>query len=253
LKNGRETRTKPSKMNQAEKKRANVIAIIPARGGSRGVTRKNLRQLAGKPLIAYTIEAALQSGVIDRVIVSTEDDEIAAVAGKYGAEVIKRPAALAADEAPTEPTLLHVVKRLKEKENYKADIIILLQATSPMRKGTLIKEAFHQFLENSHDSLLSVCPSHAFLWKMNKDRAIPVNYDFRNRPRRQDAEPQYRENGAIYITTYKILMGERNRLGGKIGLYVMAEEESLEIDSTFDFWLCEQILVNKDGEYGGSI
>jgi CMP-N,N'-diacetyllegionaminic acid synthase len=229
----------------------NIVAIIPARGGSREVPRKNIKKLAGKPLIAYTIEAALQSGIIDRVIVSTEDDEIAALAKEYGAEVIKRPVALATDEAPTEPTLLHVVKHLEESENYKADIIILLQATSPMRKGTHIKEAFQQFLENGCDSLLSVCPSHAFLWKMNKDRAIPVNYDFRNRPRRQDAEPQYRENGAIFITAYKILVGEHNRLGGKIGLYVMTEEDSLEIDSTFSFWLCEQALTNKDGEHGG--
>jgi CMP-N,N'-diacetyllegionaminic acid synthase len=234
-------------------KKIKVIAIIPARGGSKGVLRKNVKQLAGKPLIVHTIEAALQSGVIDRVIVSTEDSEIAATAREYGAEIINRPAALAADEAPTEPALLHVVKYLEEIENYKADIIILLQATSPMRKGIHIKEALNQFLENGCDSLLSVCPSHTFLWKMNKDGANSINYDFRNRPRRQDAEPHYRENGAIYITTYKVLFEENNRLGGKIGLYEMKEEESLEIDSTFDFWLCEQLLLNKDGEYGGAI
>jgi CMP-N,N'-diacetyllegionaminic acid synthase len=228
----------------------NVVAIIPARGGSRGIPRKNIQKLAGKPLIAYTIEAAQQSGVIDRVIVSTEDDEIAAIAGEYGAEIVKRPAALATDEAPTEPTLLHVVKHLEETENYKADIIILLQATSPMREGAHIKEALQRFLGNGYDSLLSVCPSHTFLWKTNKDRAMPVNYDFKNRPRRQDAQPQYRENGAIYITDHKILVGEHNRLGGKIGLYVMQEEVSLEIDNAFDFWLCEQVLLNKGSDYG---
>ena len=237
-------------MNQINKKELRVIAIIPARGGSKGVPRKNIKQLAGKPLIAYTIETALQSGVIDRVIVSTEDNEIAAIAGKYGAEVINRPAALATDEAPTEPTLLHVVAYLEEKENYKADIIVLLQATSPMRKGTHIQEAFNRFLENGCDSMLSVCSTHAFIWKVNEDGAISVNYDFKNRSRRQDAEPQYRENGAIYVTAHKILVEEHNRLGGKIGLYVMTEEDSLEIDTMFDFWLCEQVLANKDGEYG---
>jgi len=232
------------------KKKSSVIAIIPARGGSRGVPRKNIKELAGKPLIAYTIEAALQSGVIDRVIVSTEDNEIAAIAGEYGAEVVVRPADLATDEAPTEPALLHVVKYLEETENYKADIIVLLQATSPMRRGKHIKEALHQFLENDCDSLLSVCPSHAFLWKTDADGANSINYDFRHRPRRQDAGPQYRENGAIYITDYEILVNEHNRLGGKIGLYVMKEEDSLEIDSAFDFWLCEQVLLRKGGNYG---
>jgi len=223
-----------------------IIAIIPARGGSKGIPRKNIRLLAGKPLIAYSIEAALKSKYIDRVIVSTEDEEIAEISKKYGAEVIKRPDELATDTAPTEPALEHVVKWLKEYEDYKTDIIVLLQPTSPLRNSKYIDEALDIFLNSDYNSLLSVCPSHAFIWKMSEN-SYPINYDFKNRPRRQDKEPEYRENGAIYITKYKILMENHNRLGGKIGLYVMPEKHSIEIDTEFDFYLCEQMLDLKEG------
>jgi N-acylneuraminate cytidylyltransferase len=223
-----------------------IIAIIPARGGSKGIPRKNIRLLDGKPLITYSIEAALKSKYIDRVVVSTEDKEIAEVSKKYGAEIIERPKELATDTAPTEPALEHVIEWLKEHEDYKVDIVVLLQPTSPLRNSKHVDEALDIFLNGDYDSLLSVCPSHAFIWKIIEN-SYPINYDFKNRPRRQDKEPEYRENGAIYITKYKILTGNHNRLGGKIGLYVMPEEYSTEIDTEFDFWLCEKILNLRGG------
>jgi CMP-N,N'-diacetyllegionaminic acid synthase len=220
----------------------NVIAIIPARGGSKGVPRKNIRNLNGKPLITYTIEAALRSGYIHRIIVSTEDREIAEVASECNAEVIPRPIELALDNVPTEPVLEHVIRILKESEDYKADIVVLLQPTSPLRNSQHIDKALEFFFSNQYDSLLSVCQSHVFLWRTNGKGAYPINYDFKNRPRRQDKEPEYRENGAIYVTKYDILTKQHNRLGGEIGLYVMPEENSLEIDSELDFLMCEQLL-----------
>ena len=226
--------------------KSKFIAVIPARGGSKGLPRKNIRLLAGKPLIAYSIEAALKSKYIDRVIVSSEDEEIAEISRRHGAEVVERPMELATDTAPTEPALEHVVKWLKEYEDYKTDIIVLLHPTSPLRTSEHIDEALDIFLNSNYDSLLSVCPSHAFIWKMGEAGVYPINYDFKNRPRRQDKEPEYRENGAIYITKYKILMGNHNILGGKIELYIMPEECSIDIDTEFDLWLCEQLL--KRGE-----
>lgn len=219
-----------------------ILAIIPARGGSRGIPRKNVRLLCGKPLIAYTIEAALNSKYIDRVVVSTEDQEIAKIARKYGAEVIQRPQELATDNTPTEPVLEHVAKHLQQNENYRADIVVLLQPTSPLRTNRHIDEALESFLSKKYDSLLSVCRSHLFLWKTGKEGAYPLNFDFRNRPRRQDKEPEYQENGAIFITKPEILIQGHNRLGGKVGLYIMPVEESWEIDSEFDLWSCEEFI-----------
>ena len=222
-----------------------IIAIIPARGGSKGIPRKNIRLLAVKPLIAYSIEAAVKSRYIDRVIVSTEDEEIAEISRRYGAEVIKRSKEMATDIAPTEPVIVQVVKWLEENMCYKADTLVLLQPTSPLRNSKHIDEALDIFLNSDYDSLLSVCPSHAFIWKIGEAGAYPINYDFKNRPRRQDKEPEYRENGAIYITRYETFMRNQNRLGGKIGLYIMPEECSVEIDTEFDFYLCEHIIIGR--------
>ena len=226
---------------------SNIIAIIPARGGSKGIPRKNIRLLAGKPLIAYSIETALKSKYINRVVVSTEDDEIAEISKKYGAEVIERPEELATDSAPTEPVIEHVLERLKEQEYYKPDLIILLQPTSPLRTGKHIDEALDMFSKGHFNSVLSVCPSHAFIWKMKESGAYPINYDFKNRHRRQDKEPEYRENGAIYITKCEVLMGQGCILNEKIGLYSMPEVFSIEIDTDFDLWLCEQIINRRRG------
>ncbi len=223
----------------------NTIAIIPARGGSKSIPRKNIRLLAGKPLIAYTIAAALGSNHLARVVLSTDDEEIAGVARSYGAGVIMRPAELATDTSPTIEASQHVVRYLSENEGYQADVIALLQPTSPLRNSRHIDEALEMFFRDGYDSLLSVCPSHAFVWRFRENQPYPVNYDFRNRPRRQDSELEYRENGAIYITRQNVLMGEHNHLGGRIGLYVMAEEASPEIDTEYDFWLCEQIISSR--------
>src|SRR4030066_411377 len=142
-------------------KRPSVLAIIPARGGSRGIPRKNVRLLCGKPLIAYTIETALSSKLIDRVVVSTEDEEIAGISKEYGAEVIKRPEELARDDSPTIDVVMHVLNWFEEKNEY-FDIVVLLEPTSPLRKENDLDSAVRLFIQkiDEADSLISLGEIH---------------------------------------------------------------------------------------------
>lgn len=223
-------------------KNKKIVAIIPARGGSKGVPRKNIKILAGKPLIAWTIDEAKKSAYLDRVFVSTEDEEIAEISKKCGAEVVKRPEELAIDTAKAEPVIEQVIGHLEKNENYDSDAVVLLQPTSPLRLVRHINESVKKFLEGKYDSLISVCPSHVLIWRDKKDGAVPVNYDFKKRKRRQDSEPEYRENGAIYVFDKRKFMEEKTIPCGRVGLYVMPVENSFEIDEEFDFWLCEEII-----------
>ena len=219
----------------------NIISIIPARGGSKGVPRKNIKKLRGKPLIAYSIEQSLSSSYIDQTIVSTEDEEIAKVSQESGARVIVRPNELAEDTTPTEPVLIHVIKELA-KESIKPDYLVLLQPTSPIRREYDIDRAIEKLINGDGDSLLSVRENSSFLWSK---KSKPLNYDYNVRPRRQDKEWELIENGSIYITKRNILLKEKNRLGGKIMTYIMPEWASFEIDTPFDFELVEYIYQNK--------
>ena len=219
-----------------------IIAVIPARGGSKEIPRKNVKILAGKPLIAWTIDAAKKSKYLDRVIVSTEDREIAEMSKKYGAEAIKRPEELAGDNVLIWPVLTQLINYLEKKENYKPDIIVLLQPTSPLRFTNHIDESIETLLEGDCDSLVSACPFHYYIWRRKEEEAFPVNYDFRKRQVRQETTPEYRENGAIYIMKKKTFMKEKTIPCGKVGLSIMPVENSFEIDDDFDFWLCETIM-----------
>lgn len=223
------------------------LAIIPARGGSKGIPNKNILPIAGKPLIAWTIEQALSSKSVSRVIVSTDSEEIAAISRKYGAEVpFMRPAELANDVAATEPSLLHALEWLKNHESYEPDNVVLLQATSPVRGPSTIDDAILTFSDSKADSLLSACEFWHFLW--TNPESPSAGYDFKNRPRRQDIPASHvkmKENGSIYITSREILLSSQNRLGGKIEIFLMPEDESLEIDTHLDWALIETILNTK--------
>lgn len=223
------------------------LGVIPARGGSKGVPGKNIRPLAGKPLIAWTIEAAQASGAIDRLIVSTDDDEIADVARQYGAEVRMRPAALAADDTPTRPVLEQVAKEL-EGEGDAFDAVVTLQPTSPLRQPRHIAEACAQFAADPDaDSLVScVVVPHIYnpvsVMKRNADGYLENFLDGDAITRRQDKPDVFARNGAaVYIT-------RRNRIsdfvfGGKLLCYLMDEKQSLDIDTLDDFAAAEAALA----------
>lgn len=217
------------------------VTIIPARGGSKGIPRKNVRLLGEMPLIAHSILDAKESKYTDKVFVSTDDREIAEVSKQYGAEIIERPNELAGDSASSESALIHAISEI-EKTGMTPDLIVFLQCTSPLRTGTDIDKAIAKLKAENADSLLSVSPSHRFLWEEVDGVAKSINYDYCNRPRRQDMQPQYVENGSIYIFKPWVIKELGNRLGGKISLFVMSEAASWEIDSSFDFEIAESLM-----------
>jgi len=221
------------------------LSIIPARGGSKGLPNKNILPIAGKPLIAWSIEQSLNTAAIGRTIVSTDCENIANVSLEHGAEVpFFRPSQLANDVATTESALMHCIDWLEREQQCVPDAVILLQCTSPVRAQNQISKAIELFESSQADSLLSVSPFWHFLWTTQDGQANAL-YNYKQRPRRQDIkdrDKKWKENGSIYITKTKTLKEENNRLGGKIALFEMTEEQGWEIDSQLDFTIIESIL-----------
>lgn len=224
-----------------------VVAVVPARGGSKGIPRKNLALVAGKPLIVHTIEQAKASACVTMTVVSTDNDEIASVSEAAGATVIRRPADLCGDKASSESALIHAVHALAHQCNAEPELIIFLQCTSPIRRASDIDKAVATLMQKGADSLLSVSPSHRFLWREEGGQARSINYDFRDRPRRQDMVPQYVENGSIYVFRTQALLDSGNRLSGNVALYRMDEAAAVDIDSMLDMKLAELILLERAG------
>lgn len=225
----------------------NTVAIIPARGGSKGIPRKNIREFCGKPLIAHIIETALKVRELDRVIVSTEDNEIAEIARKYGAEVpFIRPKELARDETPTLPVLQHAVKYLEENENYKPDIVVLLYATSPLLKPERVSDAIKMLKKENLDSVLSVVEDRGHFWIETEgeyERLYPKVLK-----NRQFTKPLFKENGAIYAFKRDLLMDENTVVGGKIGFLIMQKEDTIDIDEPLDFEIAEFLMRREENE-----
>lgn len=224
---------------------ATYLAVIPARGGSKGVPGKNIKILNGKPLIAWTIEHALQVLPPKDVIVSTDNEAIAGVARRFGASVpFIRPSELATDEAGTEPVINHCLSLCGQWSDRTYDAVILLQPTSPYRReGTLIS-AIEKFERSGADSLLSLTENHHFFWQGPIEN-LSALYDFTNRPRRQDVtgtDLWLRENGSIYITKVSNFIKFQNRLSGTIVGFLMSQAESHEIDSLVDFEILSTLM-----------
>jgi N-acylneuraminate cytidylyltransferase len=226
------------------KNKPQILAIIPARGGSKGIPRKNIRLVAGKPLITHTIEQSLHSKLTDRTIVSTDSETIKSISEQYSAEVIERPKDLAGDTVSSELVIEHAINVLNEG-GFNPDIIVFLQCTSPLRRENDIDDAIKLLFNEGYDSVFSVTKNRHFIWRGDKDHLTAL-FDYKNRPRRQDRNPEYIENGSIYVFRREIFKTEKNRICGKRGIYVMPYEYSFEIDEPFDFWLCEQIIKRRE-------
>lgn len=224
-------------------KQPEILALIPARGGSKGVPRKNLQPLKGKPLLAYTIEHARQTPAVSRIVVSTDDPEIADVARRYGAEVIVRPSEISGDTATSESSLAHALDYLADTEGYTPEYVVFLQATSPLRQPDDIQRAFETLLEEKADSLFSASPVHGFVWRHHNGELKSISYDYRQRPRRQDIGEDLLENGSIYIFKPEVLQQFDNRLGGKIAVYRMHVLDSFQVDEPTDLELVDSLLT----------
>ncbi len=226
-----------------------TCAIIPARGGSKGIPHKNVRLLAGKPLLAHTIESALRARGVDRVVVSTEDPEIAAVAQQYGAEVVRRPEEMSQDTSASELALIHVLDELQQSEDYEPDLVVFLQCTSPLTLPEDIDGTINQLLEEKADSALAVTPFHYYLWRREESGdAVGINHDPRVRPLRQEREPQYLETGGVYVMRAEGFRKAGHRFLGKTVAYVMPPERCLEIDEPVDFLIAEVMMRQQQQE-----
>lgn len=221
-----------------------VLGIIPARGGSKSIPRKNVQPLAGKPLIVWTIEAAQRAELLDRLVVSTDDEEIAAVARGADAEVIDRPAELATDTAHTEPVLLHVLEHLRQTESYVPDAVALLQCTAPLRGADIIDAGIRKLMQTGCDTVMTVAPlQHWFLCgQISEGDRFEPEYDYQGRKFTQQVPEKYSENGALFVTRTTILLEEQCRLGGDVRVIVMDPVHSIDIDNWQDLRLAEEVV-----------
>ena len=220
-----------------------VVAIIPARSGSKGIVGKNLFPFCGKPLLSWSIRQALLSKGIDSVWVTSDGKEILDIAREYGANPIQRPPEISGDFASSESSWIHALEEI-EKHGINVDWVVGMQATSPIREPYDIEQALGKIRKNDLDSLLSVVEvEDFFMWRLDQTgQAHSVNYDFRKRKPRQNIEKRYLENGSFYIFRPRILRETNNRLGGKIGVWVMQRHKMFQIDNPEDLQLCEKIM-----------
>lgn len=223
--------------------RRRTLAVIAARGGSKGIPNKNLIELCGKPLLAWTVEQACKAKGVDIAAVSSDSDAILATAAQYGAVGVKRPSEISSDSAPSEAAWRHALESL-DPTHGPFTRMVALQATSPIREPADIDAALDRYERDGLDAVLSVCEIEDFFnWRVDEQgNAASVNYDYRTRRRRQEIEPRYLENGSIYVFAPELLRRENNRLGGRIGLHLMERHKMFQIDRMEDIKLCSVIM-----------
>lgn len=217
-----------------------ILAIVPARGGSKGISRKNVRILAGKPLIAHILETASNSEYLERIIVSSEDLEILEIAKRFGAEAMRRPKRLSADDVSLDPVIYHVLQRLETK-GYHPTIIVTLQPTSPTLSTETIDEAIRKLIEEKLDTVISVKDATHLYWIEKEGKFVPL-YD--ERKNRQFLPRILKETGGI-IASRRDVINEHNRIGKNISFVHISPEEAIDIDSAREWWLTEKILNQK--------
>jgi len=218
------------------------IAFIPVRGGSKSIPLKNIKQLNGKPLVYWTALAAEKSKYIDKIIIATDSEEIKNVVINFGfkkLEIYNRDSENAQDTSSTESVMLEYI----EKSNLNPeDYFILIQATSPLLKSKYIDEMIEKLKNSNADSIFSAVREKQFHWIEKNNEIEPINYDYKNRPRRQDFQGILAENGACYINTVENILRDKCRLSGKITTYEMPTETAYEIDEESDWLIIEELM-----------
>lgn len=223
------------------------IAFIPVRGGSKSIPYKNIKILLGKPLVYWTASAANSAGCIDKVVIATDSEKIKSVVAGFNlgkVEIYDRTPENATDTASTESVMLEYIENAKLSDE---DNIFLIQATSPLLKSEHIEEMFLSMKAEKSDSALSCVRNKRFFWS---DDGVALNYDYKNRPRRQDFDGCFMENGACYINSVYNIKRDKNRLSGKICVYEMPDYTATEIDEPDDFLVIEKLMIkhNKNNE-----
>ena len=223
-----------------------VIAFIPVRGGSKSIPLKNIKPLCGKPLVCWNIEALEACPQVDEVIVATDSNEIwnTVESRAYKKTILyRRSAENACDTASTESVMMEYIKFANLPEN---DVFMLVQATSPLTESVHFSEALQMYSTSEYDSMLTCVRNYRFFW--NED-GTSMNYDYMNRPRRQNFSGMLMENGAFYINTVGRILSNGNRLGGKIGIYEMPEYTATEIDEPDDWFILEKLMYKYKSEF----
>ncbi|WP_375578320.1 acylneuraminate cytidylyltransferase [Marivirga tractuosa] len=216
------------------------IAFIPVRGGSKSIPLKNIKLLNGKPLVYYVSKALQESLLVDEVVIATDSEEIESVVNSFEFSKVKvysRKKENADDQSSTESVMLEYIQEASLQNN---DIFILVQATSPFTSSTNFDEALKLYKKGDFDSLLTCARIKRFFWD---EDGKPINYDYRNRPRRQDFKGNLIENGAFYINSVGNIIKNKNRLSGKIGIYEMPEYTQLELDEPWDWQIAEELIL----------
>jgi N-acylneuraminate cytidylyltransferase len=225
-----------------ERKTGRTLAVIAARGGSKGIPNKNLIDLCGKPLLAWTVTQAAAAHGVDVVAVSSDSDAILAAAEAAGGVGVRRPAEISGDLASSESAWLHALDAL-DAQLGPFERVVALQATSPIREASDIEGALETFEREQLDSLLSVCEvEDYFNWRIGSNGPEPINYDYHNRRMRQQIEKRYLENGSFYVLVPSLLREKQNRLGGRIGMHLMERHKMFQIDRPEDIKLCAAIM-----------
>ena len=221
----------------------NTVSIILARGGSKGLPKKNIIDFCGKPLIAWTIENCLQGGA-NSAWVSSDSDEILEIAMKYGSKTIKRPDDISGDFATSEAAWIHAINHISKIEGEMIDWVLAPQVTSPLREAADVAEGIKLAHSGEFDSFFSCSVAEdLFFWQKNGAGILEsVNYDWRNRKRRQDIPKQYIENGSFYLFKPEVLINGNNRFGDKIGIVKMDFWKMFEIDSLEDLKMCSALM-----------
>lgn len=225
-----------------------VIGVIPARGGSKGVPKKNIKPLMGKPLIAYTIEEAKRSKYLDRIVISTDDLEIAEICEELGSGVVMRPSEFATDTAPTELVLIHVLETLA-RSDYEPDVVVTLEPTSPLRTHQLIDKCIETLWQTGADSVISVKETRACFGTLTEGR-----FDYLvkgQRRRRQERSPLYEESSTVYVTRTETLLKHKSVLGERLYAVLVDEDEAIDINTPLDFVIAEAVMRWKVEGRGG--